>query len=226
MDDILAATDAATSYVRVRDEIRLDIITGTLQPGCRLKVHELSQRFGVSAPPIREALQQLQGEGLVLMTPNRGATVRVVDEQFLTDIYDVRELIERFLARRFLEVAPIEAVDELEALQTALEEAQGADPITRRAIDRRFHHQIYDTNHNQEATSILDRQAHLISALMLRFGQGAARRAQAMAEHRALIAAFRRGDAEEAGNIAAQHVHHARIDVIAQMRRAAPRLFR
>lgn len=220
MDDVATAEKPGTNYARVRDTLRLDIVDGLFAPGQRLKIAELAERYGVSTIPIREALQQLQGEGLVLIEPNRGATVRQLDEKFLTDLYDVRELIEAFQARRFLDVAAAGAIDELEAAQAELEAAVGEDALTRRAADRRFHLVVADATHNQEAAGILERQANLIGALVVKFGQSPARYAQSMAEHRALIAAFRRGDGETAARVATLHVRNARIDIIDRMRRA------
>lgn len=219
MTDQIAAA-AGTNYARIRDVIRFDIVAGTLPPGRRLKISELAERYGVSSIPIREALQQLQGEGLVIMSPNRGATVRTVDERFLTDIYDVREVLDAFVARQFLEVAPAGALDELEEAQRALEAADVDDPVSRQAADRRFHWVTITTVHNQEISSILERQNNLINALRLKYGQSPARIAAVNQEHRVLLEALRRRDVEQVGRIAAQHARHARIDLVDRMRRS------
>ena len=79
-----------TTYYRVHKAILSDIVNGTFAPGSRLKVAELCKRYGLSQMPIREALQLLQGEGFVVMSPNKGASVRPITRKFLTDIYDVR----------------------------------------------------------------------------------------------------------------------------------------
>jgi DNA-binding GntR family transcriptional regulator len=85
-----------TNYQRVRDIIRNDIITGQFRDGDRLKISDLVGRYGISAMPIREALQQLQGEGLVVMSANRGASVRRIDEHFLWQMYEIRKALEMF----------------------------------------------------------------------------------------------------------------------------------
>ena len=87
-----------TNYQRVRDIIRNDIITGQFQAGARLKISELVERYGLSAMPIREALQQLQGEGLVVLSANKGASVRRIDERFLWQGYEVRKALEAYFA--------------------------------------------------------------------------------------------------------------------------------
>jgi DNA-binding GntR family transcriptional regulator len=218
-----AENAADTGYVRLRAAIREDIVAGRFQPGGRLKIPELCRIYEVSAIPVREALQQLQGEGLVVMVPNRGATVRAVNAKFIGDIYDIREAIDGFMARRFLEVAPAGAVDRLAAIQEELEELEGrGEWAARHEADRRFHRVIIGASRNEEAVLILERQNNIINALRVKFGQTEARRAQVRAEHRALIDAFREGDADLAGIIAARHARHAGIDLLSRMAETVP----
>ena len=83
-DDLDALEDGpvpglrGTTYHRVHKAILSDIVNGTFAPGSRLKVAELCKRYGSSQMPIREALQLLQGEGFVVMSPNKGASVRPI----------------------------------------------------------------------------------------------------------------------------------------------------
>ena len=91
-----ATEPARTGYSRLRDLIRLDIVAGRLRPGARLKIAELAARYDTSAIPVREALQQLQGEGIVTFIANRGASVRTIDENFIRNIHEICALIEPF----------------------------------------------------------------------------------------------------------------------------------
>src|SRR5262245_40952868 len=79
-----------TSYDRVRDAIRQDILNGVWDHGARLKIAPLVARYGLSPAPIREALSRLEAEGLIILHPNRGAQVRPIDETFIRDLYEVR----------------------------------------------------------------------------------------------------------------------------------------
>src|SRR6476646_10389260 len=83
-----------TSAVRVREQLQDAILEGVLKPGERLRAEALAQRFGTSRTPIREALLQLEGQGLVAVEPNRGAVVRAFDREDLLDLYNVRALLE------------------------------------------------------------------------------------------------------------------------------------
>lgn len=86
--------ERATLTAQIEDAIRLDIIDGSLEPGQRLAAAELSGRYGVSATPLREALQRLAADNLVLIDPRLGATVAPISRTHLHDTYRVREMLE------------------------------------------------------------------------------------------------------------------------------------
>src|SRR5439155_22324158 len=79
------------------------VIQGGYGPGERIKISETAEQFGVSAMPVREALRKLEGEGIVSITPNRGATVRPVDEKFIEDIFEVRTTLEIMILARCID---------------------------------------------------------------------------------------------------------------------------
>ncbi len=108
----------ASIYERLRD----DIIHGRVKANERLKVAELATRMGTSTNPVREALQQLRGEGFVIMTPNRGARVRPIDEDFVRDICEIEVLIEPALTRWFVGIVTKADIEELERIQAEIEE--------------------------------------------------------------------------------------------------------
>src|SRR3954452_22166722 len=89
-----------TSTVRVRDELQHALLEGVLQPGERLRAEALAQRFGTSRTPVREALLQLEAQGLVEVEPNRGAVVKAFDAADLLDLYALRALLEPAAAAR------------------------------------------------------------------------------------------------------------------------------
>src|SRR5215207_10462506 len=101
---------------RVRDLLEEAILEGDLKPGERLRAEALAQRFGTSRTPIREALLQLEAQGLVDVEPNRGAVVRAFDRDDLLDLYELRALLEpkaAALAAGRITDADIDRLDEL-----------------------------------------------------------------------------------------------------------------
>src|SRR5690606_7772988 len=94
-----------------------DILDGRLAANERLKVSALAARYGTSTNPVREALQQLRGEGFVIFSPNKGARVRPIDEEFARDIYEVEAQIEPYLTSWFVGIATDHDIAKLDAIQ-------------------------------------------------------------------------------------------------------------
>ena len=95
----------ATLTSQLEDAIRVEIIEGVLPPGHRLRAQELTQRYGVSATPLREALQRLAAENLVEIDPRLGAAVAEISRSDLRDIYWLRELLEGIALERSIQRA-------------------------------------------------------------------------------------------------------------------------
>lgn len=105
---------AAPLRQEVLEVLRSSIVNGRLAPGARLIERELIAMTGVSRTLIREALRQLEAEGLVHVVPNRGAVVRELTAAEARDLYAIRALLEGLAARMFVEKASAEEVAALE----------------------------------------------------------------------------------------------------------------
>jgi GntR family transcriptional regulator, carbon starvation induced regulator len=93
----------ATLTEQLEEALRADILDGVLEPGRRLRAVELSERYGVSATPLREALQRLAVENLIELDPRFGATVAEITESDLRDIYDVLSTVACLALQRSIE---------------------------------------------------------------------------------------------------------------------------
>jgi DNA-binding GntR family transcriptional regulator len=204
----------------VYQQIRDDIISGRLKANERLVVAELAQRLNTSTNPIREALQMLRGEGFVIISPNRGARVRPIDQNFVRDIYEIGVLIEPALTRWFVGMATDEDIAELEAVQAAIEENNFADPIRHSELDTRFHTIMYERHYNRHAAELWWKHREVLRAVSRRFNFTLARRAQVMREHRQLIELIKDGDADGAAALVARHVEGSGRHILEQMRAA------
>lgn len=207
-----------TASFTICDRIRDDIVAGALPFGSRLTLALLAQRYSVGHMPIREALRQLQGEGLVVMEPNRGARVRVVDIEFVRNIFDMRIAIESMLARRAAERIEQRHVAELEAIQREFEAAaRKCEYRALLAINRRFHSVINGAAQNPEAASVLDRHRRLIAALWNLHGYGEDRATGVISDHRHIISSLAAHDADVAASLAMAHAAKAKQELIARM---------
>lgn len=86
-------------------QLRSEVLSGRLRPGDRVPVEQLADSWGVSATPIRESLRRLAGQGLIDLTPQRGARVAIVDTALAHEIYAVRLLLEPVALRQSLDAA-------------------------------------------------------------------------------------------------------------------------
>ena len=206
----------------VHRRIREDIVAGKLGFGSRITIDELAQRYGVSHMPIREALRELHGEGLVVIEPNRGARVRSIDISFVENFFDVRTALEVVLTRRAARNCTTAVVRELERIQGDLESRMEHGEISGvLAANRAFHRCIYEHAGNPEALASVDRHWLLIEALWSRHGYAADRSGGVVNDHRHIIFALECRDAEAAGALMTAHVIKAKQDMIKRMRETA-----
>jgi DNA-binding GntR family transcriptional regulator len=204
---------------RLHDLIREDIVEGRLKPEERLVVADLAKRYGSSSNPVREALHQLQGEGIVVISHNRGARVRAVDEDFVRNIFDIRALIEPYLARWFVDNATDQEIQTLELLQQHIEGTKN-DYVSYRRVNEQFHTVIYSRHFNREAIELEIRQREVLHILSRGFTINRARWQAITREHRGILEAIKQHDADEVARITEQHVRGACEHLIEQMRMA------
>ena len=90
----MSTRTAKTTSNLIYDELKSDIIGGKIEAGKQLRQAELAKRFGSSSIPVREALRQLESEGLVLIQPHRGATVSTFSLTEMLELLDIRLALE------------------------------------------------------------------------------------------------------------------------------------
>ena len=207
-----------TIYRRVADSLRIAIVSGEFEPGERLKMSDLISRFGTSQMPIREALQQLQGEGLITIIPHRGAQVRSIDRRFISNIYDLRIAIESFLIRKTCERKTLDWVDELKKAQAVydslIKQGDVADIIEANHRFHRVHNTISD---NEEALEALERTNTLTTVLRTVYGCRKDRIVQVGVEHHEMIACFEKQDVNGVVAVHARHCENGKATMLREI---------
>lgn len=135
---------------QVEDMVREAILSGQLSPGDRIVERTLSGQLGVSRPLLREALRQLEAEGLVVREGNRGPVVALITIDDVKKIYAVRKALEVVAAREFAANSGKPERDRLSAIAKAMDAAlkEGdADRVARLKND--FYHTITDGSENE-----------------------------------------------------------------------------
>ena len=213
IDPVGASSAGASVYELIRE----DIIEGRLGANERLVAADLARRHGTSTNPVREALQILRGEGLVIISPNRGARVRPIDQYFIRDISEIGVLIEPALTRWFVEMATHEDIVELERLQTLIEENNFADPVKHSELDTAFHTVMYHRHYNRHAAELWWKHREVLRAVGRRFNFTLASRAAVIRDHRDLIEHIKAQDADKAAETIRRHVAGSGRHLVEQM---------
>jgi len=206
-----------TRLTDVGQRIRDDIAAGRIALGARVTIDDLAGRYGASHMPIREALRQLHGEGLVVMEPGRGARVRGPDRGFVENLFDTRCAIEVVLARgaaRHCSAAQIAALSQIEQARESAVAAQ--DYGAALTGNRRFHQMINAAARNRQAEALVDQHWVLIAALWHHHGYGPERFAGVSSDHRALLRTLAAHDSDAAATIMGAHVIKAKFDLLAR----------
>lgn len=195
----------------VTDQLRRELLAGTIAPGQRILPKEVAERFSVSIVPVREALQRLEAEELVVTSPQRATYATDVGLEDLAGVYDVRRIVEGELAHRAAQAAtPGDAAD----CQRALKALSAAKPHARAFFEahRTFHRQLIAPAASSVALGILERlwrstDRYLALAVTRLAAFNGPQYVEArMAEHRALCEAYAAGDADQLRELLVAHL--------------------
>ena len=191
--------------------LRASIVAGELEPGEIYSAPALAERLGVSATPVREAMLDLANDGLVEPVRNRGFRVVVVDEDALDEISELRQMLE---VPAMTKVAALAGDDELAALFAKVDRIEAAavrsDAAEFLFADRDFHLSLLSLGGNTRLVRLvgqLRNQTRLAGIKVL------AESGQLMAsalEHRPILEALCRRDAERAQDLMRAHLAHTR----------------
>lgn len=210
-----AAADAA--YATLRQAI----LVGQLRPGDRLGEEQLAGEFGISRTPVREAIFRLEAERFATRQVRRGLVVRAIPEEQVLEVFTVWAALDQLAASSAAQLATAPERTRLHWINDQID--AHTDDIAGGSIvelTMQFHEALVECAHNTVLLQLV-RQLH---DSVRRFGPTTfslpGRPAGALAEHRAILAAIDRGDAEVAGRLAAEHIHNAREARIALMRGA------
>ncbi|MEY9485321.1 DNA-binding GntR family transcriptional regulator [Streptomyces calvus] len=189
--------------------LRTALVTGDLRPGEVYSAPVLAERFGVSATPVREAMQQLTLEGAVEVVPNRGFRVVERDARELAELAEVRALIEVPVMLRLARTVPAERWAELRPLAEAtVRAASSGCRATYAESDRAFHGAVLRLAGNEQLVRIAEDLHRRAQWPLMGSVPGARGRAELVAdahEHTALLDALIAGDLEVVRQLVAEH---------------------
>jgi DNA-binding GntR family transcriptional regulator len=208
---------------RVTEAIRGAIVDAEFALGQALSEASLAARFGVSRTPVREALTTLQRQGLIVIRPQSGSFVFMPSEEDVAELCEFRRLIETAALRLAHARRRAPALAQMREAIAAMAAAQEAgDTLAYARADAAFHEAIVDNSANRYLIESYTLVSGRVSALRTRnLGASTPLRRRSTAAHRAIVAAFARGDLAEAEQIIDEHVAQL-ATAFRALRRAAP----
>jgi DNA-binding GntR family transcriptional regulator len=169
-----------------------------------LRETDLAARLGASRTPVREAIRQLEADGLVTHLPRQGATLRRMDPPEVIELYEMRSVLEGTAARLAARAVTAVELAELGALNDALAAAPPGPPA--QDLNRQFHRALLDAARNRFLVKTMGALHKTLLILGPTTLTDAARAADAVAEHRQVLAALAAGDAAAAEAAMRAHV--------------------
>ena len=195
---------------RVFQKIREDILTGVYKEHDELREVSIGEELGVSRTPVREALRQLDLEGLVTIVPNKGAYVTGITPQDVHDIYKIRSLLEGLCARWATEHITGRQIEELEEIILLSEfhlrkkSAEQAEQVSE--LDGKFHKVLYEASNSRILEHVLS-DFHKYVQMARMMSVGAKDRAErSIEEHRDILKAIKDQDPDKAEWLANLHI--------------------
>lgn len=208
--DLHITRQAATLRLVVEDKVRFAIARGLFKPGQRLVERELCELIGVGRTSVREALRQLEAEGLVQTIPHRGPIVRTISAEEARQLYEIRAMLEGYAGRAFAEHGTAEAVKELDLAVKALARAVRSKDQSK-MIDAKthFYKVLMDGAGNSFVTQFLTGLHNRITLLRITSMTQSGRLASSMREIRAIYEAIAAKDGPAAERACRHHVEEA-----------------
>ena len=196
---------------RVYQNIKFQIMRGTLKPGTRLLEKELSKAMNISRAPIREAFNRLEKEGFITIIPRKGAAVSNITTQMIEDIFEIRESLESLAVKKFIGKISIEKLEKVgDSFRKFIDKPTNAENcIQYLALDKKFHDLLSQNCGNKKLIELLanlQEQIHWLRNISLKRITFAG----SIKEHLAIIEALKKNDEELIIKVLLQHLERAK----------------
>lgn len=191
----------------VYEELKMQILTGKITPGMRMMEVELAESMGVSRTPIREAIKQLEKEGLVTIEPRKGAYASQISVKDMVDILEVRQDMEGLAAHMAAYRMTPKQMKELESISVgynkAVEDGNMMDMIK---YDTEFHNLIVESCNNNILTMMINQLQELLLRFRYVYYDNIKRVEKMPSEHTMIMEAIKDGRSDAARAAAEMHI--------------------
>lgn len=195
----------------VLHEIRNAIFEGKLNQGDRLIENHIAERMGVSRTPVREALRQLEIEGLAVNVPRKGTLVKGISKEDAIEIYDIREVLEGLVSRlACLHITRLEIRRLNEIISIMEESIKNSNNSEYIKAHNEYNQILLNASKNKRLIERLETIYDYLKSLRRISLMTNERREEAIKEHKDIVKAIEIGDEELAEKVARIHVYNAK----------------
>ena len=215
--------EGESAVERVYELVKQMAISFELRPGGRLNELAIARKIGVSRTPLREALNRLTSDGFLTFSPKQGFFRKPLSVKEITDLYELREKIERGVARLAVERATEEQIDRLEAFLAESMKVTGVSTSDILDLDEQFHEQLAAMTGNTEIMHALKNLNDRIR--FVRWVNMEGRREHTQGEHHAILKALRKRDADRAEALIGGHIMLRQDQIVPAVKDAFARIY-
>jgi len=202
---------------KIYDNIMKDILKGVYKPGEQLSVKHLAEKYGVSASPIRDALNALKKDRLVEVIPRMGFFVSRVTLREIQETYELRIILEGASAEMAASRITEKEIQHLESLPDSYVYGDLDSYLTYLEANREFHYRVALASGNLQLAKIIESLLFQMQRLVFLSTGSGKHYHEILDAHPALIKAFRRGDAAEARRAMIKGIEDARAGAMEEI---------
>lgn len=202
----------------VYETLREAIKTGSLAPGERLMEIQLAEELGVSRTPVREAIRKLELERFVVMIPRRGTYVANLSLKDINEVFEIRAALDALAAGLAAERITEEELEQLERLLVEIADyIDQSDHVKIVATDEAFHDTLYRASRNERLVGIISNLREQFSRFRSVSIHYPGRLQNTLEEHRQVVEAIAKRDADLAQRKAREHIENAEQTLLLEM---------
>ncbi|MCM3585959.1 GntR family transcriptional regulator [Mesobacillus maritimus] len=195
-------------YQQAYRELKRLIVTGKLQPGEKVIMSKLAEQYEISRTPLREALRQLQTEGLIVQTHSTMKIVELDKKDFL-DLYETRTILEKEIVGMIVPLVPPEDFSELENLLSKSKEAMAEeDPYKILELNTSFHEKLMNYCPNLRMVQLLNHVRSLLLIYRANINKKAKNNLEIYKEHLEILKAIKARDVQQAKQLIEVHMQN------------------
>ncbi|ABR50674.1 transcriptional regulator, GntR family [Alkaliphilus metalliredigens QYMF] len=202
----------------VFEHLRESILEGKLEPGQRLMEIQLAEQLGVSRTPVRESMRKLELEGLIIMVPRKGAYVADVSTKDISDVLEVRTVMEGLAASLSAQRMTDEELDELEMISYQFKKCYERNDIEGMIEkDVAFHERIFASTRNEKLIQIAQGLREQVHRFRVRYISEYNNSKELVVEHQAILECIAARNSERASELSMKHIENLASHMMEQI---------